>query len=564
MPEGSKIGFDFVGLGKSVLTERMHVPPYQRSFSWDTEQAKDLLDDVAHAMETNQQEYFLGSIVTTAVKGPRPQVVDGQQRLATVVILLAAIRDYLYAGGFVPSWQYVERTYLQDEDPYTQDMTPMLELNADDADYFRKRILSRPDSVDRQVQATKPSHRRIDRVAALAKTRVADIANDPDPRAAVLRWEKFVKDSLKVAWVKAPDESDAYMIFETLNDRGLALALADLLKNYLFGLAGSARIEEVKQRWQGMVGTLEAIDGEKAEETLLSFIRHLWSSQHGVARTKLLYAEIKSKIRGAERALSFASELESKSLLYAAILNPAHEQWRGLPPKTKTHIKTLVDLKMVQIRPLLLSVLDKLPKGETPEALRLMVSWVVRFLISGGLGSGTLETYYSDAACDIYKGKIKTAKALATKMRKVVPSDSEFEAKFRTATVVKASLARYCLRTLESVLVGETQPEKVVNDDASDLNLEHILPLSPRGTWTHFSEDDQEEYAARIGNMVLLKEKINRKTGNAEFEVKKPHYAGCSLKLTAEVASEPKWDKEQIEQRQFRLAKIAVKAWPLD
>jgi uncharacterized protein with ParB-like and HNH nuclease domain len=113
MPESSKIGFDFVGLGKSVLTERMHVPPYQRSFSWDTEQAKDLFDDLAHAMETNQQEYFLGSIVTTAGKGPRPQVVDGQQRLVTVVVFLAAVRDYLAAGGFASSCQYVERTYLQ-------------------------------------------------------------------------------------------------------------------------------------------------------------------------------------------------------------------------------------------------------------------------------------------------------------------------------------------------------------------------------------------------------------------------------------------------------------------
>jgi uncharacterized protein with ParB-like and HNH nuclease domain len=73
----------------------------------------------------------------------------------------------------------------------------------------------------------------------------------------VLRWSNFLYESARVIWVTVPDDRAAYIVFETMNDRGLELSATDLIKNYLFGKAGTQQgdyFEQVKQQWSSMVG----------------------------------------------------------------------------------------------------------------------------------------------------------------------------------------------------------------------------------------------------------------------------------------------------------------------
>jgi len=170
-----------------------------------------------------------------------------------------------------------------------------------------------------------------------------------------------------------------------------------------------------------MVGSLETVGGE---ETLLNYIRQLWSSQNGTTRVKDLYGAIKTKIVSEQAAIDLADGLASNARLYAAMLNPRHELWKQYGPIAQSHNETLIHLRLEQYRPLLLAILRSFPEKEVERALGYLVACSVRFLVHGGLGGGTMEKNYCNSAMSVLKGNISSAKALAAELNTVVPTDA--------------------------------------------------------------------------------------------------------------------------------------------
>jgi hypothetical protein len=218
---------------------------------------------------------------------------------------------------------------------------------------------------------------------------------------------------------------------------------------------------------------------------------------------------------------------------------------------------------MVQVRPLLLAVLEKFSVAEVRKALRVTVAWSVRFLVYGGLGGGVLEDNYCERAKSIHAGDITTAAQLVKAMAGVVPTDKAFEESFASASVGHAYLARYYLRALEKQSQGQSEPELVPNPNEEEVNLEHVLPLKPDKNWPEFDEETARAYQRRIGNMVLLQQKLNASLKSAPFSKKRPTLASSQFALTAEVGKAAKWDVEAIEARQRTLAQLAVKTWAI-
>lgn len=559
MSKVEKIDIDLMGIGRALLNKRLAVPLYQRSYAWEDKHIIDLFDDIENAISQGESEYFLGSIVTTKNDTTRPEVADGQQRLATTTILLAAIRDYFYDNNDLKRASTITSTYLHLTELTTLEVIPKLQLNELDNDFFLKRILTEPVSPERAIEPTKESHNKIERAALLAKKFIGRISSTKqNPTQYLAQLVDYIQDSVRVIWVSVPDDANAFMIFETLNDRGLALAISDLLKNYLFGLAGD-RISEVQQRWMAMISTLEAVDNE---EIIVTYMRHLWSSQYGLVREKDLYASIKKLIKNKISAVEFAGELTDNAKLYAAILNPSHEMWEEYGPTARDHMITLNLLRMIQIRPLVLSVLDNFSVKETRKTLKLLVSWAVLFLITGGLGGGTLETHYSQRAKEIREKTIRTSKQLSEKLKTIVPTDAKFKDAFASASVSKNYLARYYLRALENQARGDENPELVPNENTEVVNLEHIIPISP-SAWDFLSEDERTIYVKRIGNLALLKTRINTEAGNDSFDFKKSFYKKSKFELTKSLSQFKKWGIDEINQRQTKLSELAVDAWPL-
>jgi hypothetical protein len=553
------IGLD--AIGHALSDSRLSVPIYQRSYAWEDGHVKNLLQDLASALDDGEAEYFLGSIVATASSGEREEIVDGQQRLATTSVLLAAIRDYFYLKGDKNRASDIDRDYLSVRDIRTQEITPKLKLNDNDHDFYAKRVLSLPDHPDRKVAATKNSHHRIARAAELAAEHVDKLATlGSKPTDRLISLLEFVAHRAKVIWVRVPDHANAFTIFETLNDRGLELAISDLLKNYLF-LAADKRLPEVQVQWIGMIATLEAVE---RETIVVDFIRHLWSSTHGSTREKELYASIKKSVTSAQGAVDLAKQLAAGAKLYAAMLNTDHELWKKYGATARGHMGTINLLQMVQIRPLLLAVLDRFTVAEVRKALKLMVSWGTRFLVTGGHGAGTLERQYSDRAQEVRSGHITTTAALAAAMASVVPTDKVFETSFATVSVPRPAFARYYLTVLERRLGKVKDPELVPNTNQEEVNLEHILPQSPSAGWSHIKDEIAKAFYNRLGNHALMQVSANTVAGNEAFSKKRPIYATSSFRLTSELAATSTWDVPEIEARQLRMAQLAVKAWSIN
>jgi len=129
--------------------------------------------------------------------------------------------------------------------------------------------------------------------------------------------------------------------------------------------------------------------------------------------------------------------------------------------------------------------------------------------------------------------------------------------------VSKNSLARYYLRALELQVAGDPEPEFIPNEDSTVINLEHILPENPGPRWGQIDRETAAAFYQRIGNMALLQVTRNTQIGNRSFPEKQAVLKASSYKLTQEAASELSWGVKEITERQRRLAKIAVKTWPL-
>ncbi len=556
-----RIDSQLIGIGELLKTRQFTVPPYQRPYSWTDEQVTELIKDLSDAIAHRNPEYFLGTIVVTKPENGRHLIIDGQQRLVTVSLLLGAIRDYFDSQDTEEGRQrahLLKQAYLSHVEARTLQDTPRITLINEDNAFYTKRVIAGVAHPDRSAAPVTAPQKRLAKACDLMGRQVGLLTADThNPHDRLFDWRDFLTDQAKVIVVEVKDEGNAYVIFEVLNDRGLELSISDLLKNYLFRRAGS-RVSEAQEAWVRMTTTIA--EGS-SEADVKNFIRHVWASRNGVTRERELYDQIKRTITTEQAAVDFSHELAQKAVIYSAFGNATHDYWQPFNPVVAEAVSVLDLLKAAQIRPLLIALLSKFSQAEVQKALPMMSAWAVRFLIKGAVGSGTLESYYSERAKEITEGTITTAEVLWSKMRPVVPTDDEFKAAFAAATVSQNFLARHYLRVLEKQQQSGTS-ELIVNPSEEAVTLEHILPQNPGPGWEHFSTDQRTRLTKRIGNLALLDKALNNNhAGNADFNTKKQVYARSRLSMTAAIAEHSQWGPSEIERRQQVLADLAVTAW---
>jgi hypothetical protein len=561
-----EISIDREQIGHALKDKRLSVPPNQRDYAWKEKHVDDLYSDFALTISRGAAEYFLGSIVVIK-KDEGFIVVDGQQRLATSLIFIAAIRDFYVEEKDEDAAKHYEFTYLLSKPSRSKEAEPHLYLNDRDHAYFTARILQRKNARERKnAESSKPkvpSHNRIDKAAKLAAKRVKDIVSGikPEDRAERLdTWVDFLENKARVIWVTVPDESSAYVIFETMNDRGLELSATDLIKNYLFGRAESRRIEAVKSSWLTMMGVLDA--ASIGAEIVKDFVRHFWIANNGVIRSAELFESIKRHVKSPAIAVRLADELAQESKKYVALLSASSSFWNDYPDSARQSIETLNLLAVEQIRPLLLAALGRFSPKDMAALLSLCVSWSVRLFIAGTQGSGATESLYGIAAQGITDKSIKSLSELTKHISKAIPTDDKFRNDFAEASVGKAHLARYYLRSLERQFKNEAEPYFIPNDKPV-INREHIMPENPSTDWGGVPEEIRDTYTSRLGNQVLLRASVNSTLGNQGWNVKKPKLLEAEFHFTKMAGEYENWGKEEIEGRQKRMAEYAAATWPL-
>src|SRR5262245_57780406 len=135
-PSGVGLAFREVGIASILAQHQLSVPLNQRSYAWEDTHVQALFHDLAKAIDGGAKLYFLGTIVLThGPKGLR-QVADGQQRLATVSILIAAIRDYLIELGDLKGANSYSEEYLCKYNVRSKGSEPRLHLNVEDHEFF--------------------------------------------------------------------------------------------------------------------------------------------------------------------------------------------------------------------------------------------------------------------------------------------------------------------------------------------------------------------------------------------------------------------------------------------
>ena len=538
----SKIEFEIKGIGKLIKEEKLRVPIYQRPFSWEKKQIDELHNDLKEAINNNDDEYFLGTVVLTKVEGKlKLEIVDGQQRITSIAIFFSALKQFLTSTKQKDS---IQSDYLSHFEIREEENVPRLELSLQDNEFYKEFIINQKS----EFSKTKESHNRIHKALDTTKqlmARLLELHNND--LSILLDWKDFIDDKLKIVVITVPSDANAYTIFETLNDRGIELAQIDLLKNYLYSKAG-VRIEEAQNLWVEIVSKIES---DADENLVLTYIKHHWASTHGFVRekNKELYSQIKDKVRNTTQVINFLTSLKNDLDKYLAILNHNSSFWNDYDSKCKDYIETLNYFGLEQYRPLLLSILRKFEQIEVKKALKLIVSWLVRNLIIGKLGGGTLEKAYIDKAKNITDEQIKKAKELRDNLQNLIPTNDEFKDGFKTATVSKHKLARYYLSALENHHRGKEFPELLVNTNPDAVNLEHILPQKPQDNYPNFSDNDKLTYLKRIGNLTLMKTKEK--------------YKESELWITKSLDELPEWNVNNVIERQNKLAELAIKTWSL-
>lgn len=543
-----KIEFKQETVGHFLADSFLKVPLYQRSFAWEVTNVQDLFDDIKNSYP---EDYFIGTIVVTN-KGDYYEIVDGQQRLVTICIFFSAVRDLLKENQH-GKWEYIESKYLLEESLRETERKPKLILNSNDHEFYLNKILLKND-----ISPSKESHKRMEeaynKISEFVKAEYNSKKID-----GLLDLVEFIHDKLKIVVVIVPDEANAYTIFETLNDRGLALSQTDLIKNYLFNKAGD-RLSEAQDKWAKFTG---AIESSVSEEEILQYVRYFWSSKYGLVREKELFKEIKSKVIIKNQALTFLNNLESGTEKYLALLNPNHPLWKDYPVDCANSISELIELRLVQPRPLLFAILEIFSnKDDVSKSFKLIVSWSVRNLITGVIGAGTLEKEFSNQAKLINDGKITNFNQLRNSVLRLIPTDEQFKSAFKIATISKSYIVKYYLRKLEESYrrAKELSPVK----DSEKVNLEHILPENPNDlaeAWPDFDEVKHKTYVKRLGNLTLISKKLNENAANGSFKDKVQFFKDSEIAITKNICRYPEWTPQTIEERQNEFASKAVQIW---
>lgn len=296
-------------------------------------------------------EYFIGSMVRVD-KAERYELLDGQQRLATIVILLSAIRDRLRPLN-TKAYIKTQGRWIAEEDDLTGESKYSLTLSTYDRDYFRRRIQNDP------VETLKPATASQTLIDAARRKFDAELTSEldkqPDEKGReqwLLLLRDVIMNHVTTVTVTCASEQDAASIFETLNDRGLGLSTVDLLRNFVLRRAGEPDRDEIVSIWADVLRESNSVDVDE-------FLRHYWISRHGDIKSQRLYRAIRKYMEDSgESSLEFMRDLGSAHAAYVRLMRPDFAN-----DATNEELQNIADLKAKMLYPFLLSGLTRDEEG---------------------------------------------------------------------------------------------------------------------------------------------------------------------------------------------------------
>lgn len=532
------------------------IPIYQRTYSWHQAQCEQLFKDIIRVSQSdNIHGHFVGSVVYfqesihTVSDVPRLLVIDGQQRLTTITLLIAALAEFLTENE---SCLETSPTKLQNYYLFNAE---------EEGDLRFKLLLTRGDkdtliNILKGVDIEGVNSKRVLENFQYFKSKI-NSSNIEDVYNGLMRL--FIVD---VALEK--DVDNPQLIFESLNSTGLDLSQADLIRNYvLMGQEVDLQTELYEKYWFPM----EQRFGNEYAGKFDSFMRDYLCVKTGVIpNINQVYEAFKEFVNGSsspDDISGVVADIHRFSKFYVNMV--LHHETK---PKLKEAFKRISKLKVDVSYPFLLAVYcdyhdELLAEDEFHEILCLVENYVFRRAICGIPTNSLNKTFsglYKSVKPDTYIESVKAAFQLLDSYKRF-PDDFEFEKEIVAKDVYNFRTRNYLLDRLENF-----KRKEAVNVD--EYTIEHILPQNPdlNPEWKKMLgenwQDVQKEFLHTLGNITLTG--YNSELSDRPFGQKKKIDGGFDdspIRLNEYLRSTDVWNVEHIENRAKLLAEKAKSIW---
>ena len=551
---------DFINRNNRTFT----IPVYQRNYSWDTKNCEKLFEDALRAYDSNKEHYF-GNVVYYEINKKSASgyyeyaLIDGQQRITTIMLFVAAIRDCEKDENIKND---ITRHYLVNDSGDNLEKVKLKQIEGDRDSY--EAIINGTEIKNPASNAVRNYNKFKSLIKASKRT--------TDELLDALSKLKIVALDLRLNDYGGMLTEKPQIIFESINATGKPLSNADLLRNYLLlDIPDDEQEMYYKEYWL----TIENNMTNVADVTEYINRYLIMKLSEPVAKGEE-YSVFKKKVddlydgdNETEKAKAALKDLRHYSKYYRWIKTPYDVN--GLRDDLKEHLFSINEARSEYAAPVLLYLAERADNDESSysidefcETLDILESWLFRARISkiistGAIGSTSrgLLPRIKDAIDENYKDVIYYELS-NFKTGDVWPDDEEFIDAF-----VKYDFyhyyKNYVMRKLEKAVSRDrvnTKPD----------TIEHVLPQTMNDYWKNVLGDNYNELHARylntIGNLAPLNREENSINSNDTYDVKKDHYANSSWKLTRDIANVYNtWNIEDIENRARYLARKATEIW---
>jgi len=575
------------------------VPDYQREYVWKPDdQVEQFLIDIDNEYEPNssaQKSYFLGSIIIVENKG-KFDVIDGQQRLTTIILSLCAFRDILKPLELDDR----QKKYLQsieellsDFDINTDKTHLRLELQYEESKDFLSKLIEKKPFKDDKTASIIKMELAYEKLKSHFKSYLLESLD------SLTNYSRYFLTKIELVVIESENLSSALKIFETINQRGSGLNAMDLVKNLLFSKANEFDFQRIKDTWKEITLNLQTC---KEDGSPLRFLRYFLMARYhnGVIREDDIYKWIISpegkEITNYENGpLAFAKELKKISKRYADLVVATELLKDGGNYPNNTNIGFVNKYKSRQHLILLLA-LDIESTNNEIEYLGEQIESFFFYSNTIGIQAKNNERLFAQ-----WSSKLRGVKSIdAIKVvieNTMVPYLKDKVGQFKSEFLNIKHYSynplyrlRYVLGKIENtVLVKSGLPIQGKNF-LDNLQVEHILPQTPKDGILPAEFKDKDEYfntVYKLGNVTLLESTINQAVNNFNdlsndwFLLKQQEYVKSNIistkllndKFTIGVNtalnrfkadykySFDKWNKDAITKRQELLLELVFETW---
>ena len=572
------------------MDTRYFVPHYQRKYEWTIEHIAELWHDITTAADSTA-DYFLGSVVLNKEdqQDNQFQIVDGQQRLTTLTVLLAAIRDlaHHYQENAASEWFIaISAEGSRDDARVCEDVTTnriiytsdpgMYYLAVNDTDqptlYERIQKAQRdiPSPSDDRSKIKPRDHRLIKAQKFFRSSIYEHFLKHADGFARLRAFLRYCQTKLKILKIVVASDVDAYLLFESLNDRGLELSIADLVKNRVLVACGedANKRDRLLAKWNAMAEQLES-----SRFKMRDYLRFYWAAFHEACTAKQLYKKIRDALNSSNvqshvdewcQLLQYFCSITSKELRF-----PTSE----LPyPSLESCYAEMHQLAYAVHIPLFLKA-QKTNPDWLAELAPCVRNFLFRAISIGDLSAGLADSKVRQAIGVIDSGGA-IGDVLAIFNLDASVDDQAFMENLRQRQFEEPRIAKYLLAKIHLDRHGQS------HHLGSDTELEHVLPQN-RNAWPTFDCNgrSKEDFVYALGNLTLLEKKLNASVSDQPFNIKVNCYkqrrgrsdarTSTAIPMTFEIhqafqsaadgTPERSWDAARIQQRTEKFAKEAVR-----